>query len=319
MAGEGVTIKGAIADPAAPAAPDRDWSELHAAAKATRGYWSRAGRRFLRNRVAVAALICALLIVIFVLAAPLISRHVTGFTYYENHLAQKLMAPGEDGYILGSDGNGRDVLTRLAYGGRVSLLVASLAAMAILVIGGTIGASAGFFGGVVDTFLMRLADVLLSIPTLVLLILVSSFYQPSPVALAFIIASVSWAGVSRLIRGEVMSLKNRDFVDAARVLGASNSRIIVKHIFPNVVPLIVVWASLVVPALILVEATLSYLGLGVRPPQPSWGNMLQDAKQFLRQSWTLVFIPGFMIYLAVLSINLVGSGLRDALDPRLNQ
>ena len=191
--------------------------------------------------------------------------------------------------------------------------------ISILIIGGSIGATAGYFGGFVDTVLMRLADVLLSIPVLILLILVSSFYQPSPMELALLIALVSWASVSRLIRGEVISLKHRDFIDAARVMGASNVRIIMKHLFPNIVPLIIVWASLVVPTLILVEATLSYLGLGVRAPDPSWGNMLQDAKQYVRTNWTLVFIPGFMIYITVLCINLVGSGLRDALDPRLNQ
>jgi peptide/nickel transport system permease protein len=166
---------------------------------------------------------------------------------------------------------------------------------------------------------MRAADVLLSIPTLVLLILVSSFYQPTPAELAILIALVSWAGVSRLIRGEVLALKHRDFVDAARVLGASNSRIISRHLFPNIVPQTIVWASLAIPGLILTEAALSYLGLGVRAPQPSWGNMLQDAKQYVRTNWTLVFIPGLMIYITVLCINLVGSGLRDALDPRLNQ
>jgi peptide/nickel transport system permease protein len=295
-----------------------DWQGLGRFDRKAPGFWTRAAQRFAHNKVAVVALIMTILIVAFVIAAPLVSR-VTGFDYSENHLAAKLTPPNTDGYLLGSDGNGRDVLTRLAYGGRVSLLVAVLAAFSILVIGGTIGSVAGYFGGLTDTILMRLADVLLSIPTLVLLILVSSFYQPSPPQLALLIAVVSWAGVSRLIRGEVMSIKNRDYVDAARVSGASSARIIWRHIFPNIIPLIVVWASLVIPTLILVEATLSYLGLGVRPPQPSWGNMLQDAKQFVRQSWTLVFIPGFMIYITVLCINLVGSGLRDALDPRLNQ
>ncbi len=298
---------------------ERDWEGLGRTDRTAPGYWRRALRRFRRNRVAMTALILTVLIVAFALAAPLISEYVTGFTYSENNLTQALAAPGEEGFILGSDGNGRDVLTRLAYGGRVSLLVATLAAGSILIIGGTIGAVAGYFGGWTDTILMRLADVLLSIPTLVLLVLVSSFYQPSPTALALLIALVSWASVSRLIRGEVLALKHRDFVDAARVLGASNVRIITKHLFPNVVPLIIVWASLVVPTLILVEATLSYLGLGVRTPNPSWGNMLQDAKQYVRTNWTLVFIPGFMIYITVLCINLVGSGLRDALDPRLNQ
>jgi len=297
---------------------ERDWQGLGRTDLSAPGYWRRAWGRFKRNRVALVALFITIAIIAFTLGAPLISKYVTGFNYSENHLAEKLAEPGTGNYILGADGNGRDVLTRLAYGGRVSLLVAGLAALSILVIGGTIGAVAGYFGGLLDTVLMRLADVLLSIPTLVLLILVSSFYQPSPPQLALLIAVVSWAGVSRLIRSEILTLKNRDYIDAARVSGASNFRIIWKHLFPNVVPLIVVWASLVVPTLILVEATLSYLGLGVRPPQPSWGNMLQDAKQFVRQAWTLVFIPGFMIYISVLCINLVGTGLRDALDPRLN-
>lgn len=283
------------------------------------GYWRRAWRRYRNNHVALVAMIVAVTIIAFALAAPLVSRWITGFNYSENHLGDKLMAPGNGGYILGSDGNGRDVLTRLAYGGRVSLFVAVLAAFSILIIGGTLGSAAGYFGGMIDTVAMRLADVLLSIPTLVLLILVASFYQPGPVLLAVFLASVSWAGIARLIRGEVLSLRNRDYVDAARVLGATNTRILTRHIFPNVVPIIVVWSSLVIPGLILTEATLSYLGLGVRPPTPSWGNMLQDAKQFFRVAWTLVFIPGFMIYITVLSINLVGSGLRDALDPRLNQ
>jgi peptide/nickel transport system permease protein len=287
--------------------------------KSPAGFWRRAFFRFCQNRVALVALFIAVSIILFSLSAPLLSRYVTGFTPQENHLATKLSSPGTNGHILGSDGNGRDVLTRLAYGGRVSLLVATLAAISILFVGGSLGALAGFFGGFGDTLAMRGADVLLSIPTLVLLILVSSFFQPSPAELAILIALVSWAGIARLVRGEVLSLRNRDFVDAARIVGASNIRILWKHIFPNVVPVIVVWASLVIPGLILVEATLSYLGLGVRPPQPSWGNMLQDAKQFVRQAGYLVFIPGFMIYITVLCINLVGSGLRDALDPRLNQ
>jgi ABC-type dipeptide/oligopeptide/nickel transport system permease subunit len=301
-----------------PAAPRLDGlrrSQL----SASPGFWRRAWRRYRQNSVSVVALFMVGAIVLFVLSADLISKYVTGFTYSENHLAAKLTPPFTDGYILGADGNGRDVLTRLAFGGRISLMIAVLGTASILAIGGAIGAAAGFFGGIIDSIGMRLADVLLSIPSLSLLIVVSSFYQPSPPVLALFIALISWAGISRLIRAEVLSLKSRDYVDAARVIGASNSRIIFKHILPNVVPIIVVWASIVIPALILTEAALSYLGLGVRTPTPSWGNMLQDAKQFLRQSWTLIFIPGFAIYITVLSINLVGTGLRDALDPRLNQ
>lgn len=281
------------------------------------GYYSRAWRRYRRSKLGIVALVIVAAIVIFSVGAPVVSR-LTGFDYSENHLAEKLTPIGENGYVLGADGNGRDILTRLAYGGRVSLMVAALAAISTLLIGGTVGAVAGFFGGFIDSILMRLVDILLSIPTLSLLILISVLYRPNPFELALVIAVVSWTGVARLVRGEVLTLRHRDFVDAARVLGASNTRIIGRHIFPNVVPIIVVWASLAIPSLILTEAALSFLGLGVRVPTPSWGNMLNDARPFYRQAWTFVFIPGFAIYLAVLAINLVGNTLRDALDPRLN-
>jgi peptide/nickel transport system permease protein len=281
------------------------------------GYWRRAWRRFSRNRMALVALTIVAVIVIFTVGANLVSTYITGYTYTENHLTEKLTPPFTNGYILGADGNGRDVFTRLAYGGRVSLYVAGLGTLSLLFVGGSIGAIAGYFGGLIDSLLMRLADVLLSIPALPLLILVSTTFHPGPTGLAVFIALVSWPGISRIIRGEVLSLRNRDYVEAARVLGGSNLRILVRHIFPNVVPIIVVWASLVIPSLILTEASLSYLGLGVQVPTPSWGNMLQDAKQFVRASWTLVFIPGFAIYITVLCINIVASALRDALDPRL--
>ena len=285
--------------------------------RSTPGFYARAWRRYRRSKLGMTALFVVLVIVVFAICAPIVSR-LTGFTYTENHLGEKLTPVGENGYLLGADGNGRDILTRLAYGGRISLMVAALAAVSTLVIGGTVGAVAGFFGGFIDSILMRLVDILLSIPTLSLLILIAVLYRPNPLQLALVIASVSWTGVSRLVRGEVLTLRHRDFVDAARVLGASNTRIIGRHIFPNVVPIIVVWASLAIPGLILTEAALSFLGLGVRVPTPSWGNMLQDARPFYRQAWTFVFIPGFTIYLTVLAINLVGNTLRDALDPRLN-
>lgn len=287
--------------------------------RSTPGYWRRAWRRFRRNRLALAALGVAILIILFALSAPLISRYVTHYGYADNHLADKLKPPFSKGYILGADGNGRDVLTRLAYGGRVSLLIAFLGSLSLLLVGGSIGGIAGYTGGIVDSVLMRIADVLLSVPILSLLILISALFRPGPTFLAFFIAVIGWSGIARLVRGEVLRLRGQDFIDASRVLGASNARILLRHIFPNVVPIIVVWASLVVPNLILYEAALSYLGVGVRVPTPSWGNMLQDAKQYFRADWQLIFIPGFTIYITVLSINLVGTGLRDALDPRLNQ
>ncbi|MDQ3525918.1 MAG: ABC transporter permease, partial [Chloroflexota bacterium] len=177
---------------------------------------------------------------------------------------------------------------------------------------------AGYYGGFIDSVLMRFVDVIISIPGITILLLLSVWFRPGPVGLAFVIAAFAWTGIARLVRGEVLTLKNRDYIDAARVTGASNSRIIFRQIFPNVLSIVIVWMSLALPSLILYEATLSYLGFGVRIPQPSWGNMLDEAKEFYRTSWTYVFIPGFAIYMAALSFNLVGNGLRDALDPRLN-
>ena len=198
-------------------------------------------------------------------------------------------------------------------------MFAALSTMTILLIGGTLGAISGYFAGMYDTIIMRTVDVLLSLPTLTMLILISALYHPNIFMLSGFVALISWSGISRLVRAEVLRLKNQEFIEAARLSGGSNFRIIFRHLMPNVLPTIVVFASLVIPGLILLEATLSYLGLGVRVPTASWGNMLQDSKQFFRSNWTLVFIPGFMIYLAVLSIYLVGSGLRDAIDPRLGK
>lgn len=285
----------------------------------TAGAYRRAWRRFRRNPSAMAGFGVLVLIIIFVLLADVISAHVTGFDYSENHLDAVLVKPGQSGYILGSDGNGRDILTRLAYGGRVSMLVAVLATVTTLLLGGTIGLIAGYAGGFVDAALMRLADVFLSIPALSILILIAALYRPNQYELALVIAFVLWPGVSRLLRGEALALRRREYVEAARALGAGDTRIISRHLLPNVLPTIIVWSSLVIPAFILTEAALSFLGLGVRSPTPSWGNMLAEAQPFYRSNWTNVFFPGLAIFLTALSVNLVGNGLRDALDPRLER
>jgi peptide/nickel transport system permease protein len=257
------------------------------------------------------------LIVVFALAADIVTR-ATGHTYWQGQLGDQFLPPFTAGHTLGTDANGRDILVRLAYGGRVSLLVGALAAVVTLVIGAGIGALAGFFGGWLDAVLMRLVDVLLSLPALPLLLLVASIYVPGVLGLAVILALLSWPGVARLVRGEVLGRRHADYVEAARLIGASSGRIIGRHILPNVAPLMIVWLSLAIPSLILTEATLSFLGFGVRVPVPSWGNMLDGATSYFARSWTGVFIPGFAIWLTVLAINLIGNGLRDAFDPRLS-
>ena len=302
----------------ASAVPRRGRLERAAPVRSNPGFWPRAWRRFRRNRVSLAALVVALLIVAFSYGAPLISRYVTGYDYARGDLTSTLLPPFTDGHVLGTDSNGRDILTRLAYGGRISLTVAGLAALSALLIGGAVGSVAGYYGGLVDAVAMRIVDILISIPSITLLLLLSVWWRPGPVGLALVIASIGWTGIARLVRGEVLALRHRDYVDAARVIGASNSRIILRHIIPNAVPIMVVWISLAIPNLILYEAVLSWLGFGVRIPIPSWGNILDEATEFYLQSWTYVFLPGLAIYLTALAFNLVGNGLRDALDPRLN-
>ena len=279
------------------------------------GFFRRAMHSFRRDRVAMCALVVVVLIALFAICAPLVS-HLTGFDPFENHLKFKLSKPGENGFILGSDANGRDILTRLAYGGRISMTVALLATLAELTIGLTVGLVAGYAGGWVDSTLMRIVDLLLSIPGLPLLILVTTLFEPGWVMLAFILAIVSWPGDSRLIRGEAMAIKHREYVDGARVVGVSPLGIIIKYVLPNVLPTMLVLASLTVPSLIIAETSLSFLGVGVQVPTPSWGNMLDDAYRFYRSNWTNVFIPGFIVFLISLALYLVGDGLRDAFDPR---
>lgn len=273
--------------------------------------------RFQRNKLAMAGLAVLIIMVIIALSAGLISRYITGFAPHDQSLIDKFAGFNEKGYILGSDALGRDILTRLVYGARVSLGIAAASVIIALSIGATIGLIAGFYGGLTDSIAMRVVDIMLSIPTLFLLLMITTLWHVGPILLALVIASVSWVTLSRLVRGEVMSVKNREYVEAARVIGAKDRRVIFRHILPNVAPIMIVWASLVIPSLILVEASLSFLGLGVQPPTPSWGNMLSDAQRVYSHSLLMVFLPGLAIYITVFAINLMGNGMRDALDPRL--
>lgn len=282
-----------------------------------RTYLGMAMARFRRNKLAILGMVVMIFMIVVALGAGLISEYITGHAPYEQSLTNAYLPIGSEDHLLGTDNTGRDVLTRLAYGARVSLGVAALAMLGALTIGVLVGLSAGFYGKWVDSILMRFVDILLSIPTLILLLLIATMFRMGPIALAGVIAAVAWSTLSRLIRGEVISVKNRDYVDAARVVGSTDRRIIFRHILPNVLPVMIVWASLSVPALILAEAALSYLGLGVQPPTPSWGNMLSSAQQVWARSTSLAILPGVAIYITVFAINLMGNGLRDALDPRL--
>lgn len=284
--------------------------------------YARAWRRFRGNKMALAALSIAILLVLMALCAPLISRsisHVSPSKQSLLHQFEPASGSTSRAHYFGTDEYGRDVLTRIAYGARVSLGVAFVAALAAIFFGTLVGSTAGYYGRWVETVLMRFVDVMISIPGIVLLVLITAFFQVGPVQLALIIAALNWFGLSRILRSEILSIKRREYVEAARVIGASDSIIIRRHIIPNVTHLIIIFTTGAIPNFILLEAALSFLGLGIQPPTPSWGNMLTNAQNYIYKSKGLVFIPGFFISITVLSLIVVGYALRDALDPRLSK
>ncbi|WP_242895156.1 ABC transporter permease [Actinomadura litoris] len=281
--------------------------------------------RFRRDRAAVAALALIGLITLFAVLAPLWARwsgHPYGATFPETGLDAdgQPRGPGAE-FWLGADQLGRDVFVRAAYGARISLLVGVLAALLASVAGTVAGMLAGYVGGVLDTLLARLMDMTLALPYLLVAITLATTFQISSVGASLtmtvlVIAFFSFAAFGRVIRGQVLSLRRAEFIEAARSLGASDARIMIVDVLPNLAAQITVLTSLLVPASIVFEATLSFLGVGVRPPMPSWGSMLGEGGEVFQTAWWLLAVPGVLLLLTTLSFNLVGEGVRDALDPR---
>jgi len=269
-------------------------------------------RRFYRNKLAVAGLVVIILLYILAAAAPLISTHA----YDELTFGARNLPPSSE-HWMGTDRNGRDVYSRLVKGGQVSLAAGFAAVAIVMTIGIILGAAAGFFGGFVDAVIMRTTDILLAIPLILLLITAASLFRPSLSTTIIVIGVASWPGAARLVRGQFLALKGQEFVTAARAIGASPWRIMLRHLFPNSLAIIIVETTLWLSYAILLEASLSYLGLGVQIPTPSWGNMLRDGQsELLFGAWWLTVFPGFAIFITVLAFNLMGDGLRDAFDPR---
>jgi peptide/nickel transport system permease protein len=279
-----------------------------------RSFWREViWQRLRHNRMALAGGLIVLGMFVMAAAASLVGGDPAAID-----VSQSLQPPSL-AHPLGTDDLGRGVLLRLLYGARISLLVGFVAVGISSLIGIVLGALAGYYSGWTDTLIMRFVDIMLCFPTFFLILAVIAFLEPSIWNIMIVIGMTSWMGVARLIRAEFLSLRERDFVQAARALGGSDLRLIFRHILPNALAPVLVSATLGVAGAILTESALSFLGIGVQPPTPSWGNMLITGKQTLGSAWWLSVFPGLAILITVLGYNLLGEGIRDALDPRLKE
>ncbi len=279
-------------------------------------YWQRAYRHLRRDRVTLFAGVLLLLVTLLSLAAPVVG-HLLDKDPAMQDLLSRLEKPSH-AHWLGTDELGRDILIRLLYAGRISLLIGVLATLTSLVIGVSLGVLGGFYRRWVDDAINGLIQTTVNIPLLFLLILLSVIFSPGVVGLALILGLFSWQGTARQVRAVVLSVSQHDYIDAARVLGSSNGRLMFRHIFPNVISTVLVVAGFDIAGAILAESGLSALGFGVQPPTASWGNMLSKSFQYALKAPWLVVSPGIMIFLTVLSVFLIADGLRDALDPRIS-
>lgn len=268
-------------------------------------------KQFLKNKLALSGALIILSMSIFALCAPFISQYRPDDIEVGNYL----LAPSAE-HWLGTDLLGRDLFTRMAYGARISLSVGLVSVGISVLVGVFFGAIAGYYGRKLDMLVMRFVDIMLCFPNIFLILALVALLEPSIMIIMAVIGLTSWMGIARLVRAEILSLKERDFVLAARACGVSDLSIILRHLIPNAIGPVVVSATLGVAAAILVESSLSFLGLGVQPPIPSWGNILMDAKSSLGIAWWMTFFPGISIFITVLGYNLLGEGLRDVLIPR---
>ena len=274
-------------------------------------------RHLRRNPLILVGGTVLLALVLAAIFAPLLAPADPLKTGFSTRVKPPAILGYDSAFVLGSDNLGRDILSRLLYGGRISLTLAALAVVCSALLGVTLGLVSGYAGGWVDDVVMRVVDVQLSFPVIMLAIAVIAVIGTSPTALVGVLVLAGWVVYARTVRASVLSLKQQEYVQAARALGAGDLRIVVRHVLPNTQAPILVIATVQVATMILLESGLSFLGLGVQPPQPSWGSMLAEGRDYLSNAWWLATVPGIAISLAVLGANLVGDGLRDLLDPNL--
>jgi peptide/nickel transport system permease protein len=277
--------------------------------------WTLTARAFRKNRIAVLGLMIVVWVYLIALVTPLIAPHDPAAQ--ASLLTARMVGPGGE-FILGTDDLARDIFSRILYGARISLSIGFVAVGISVTIGTLLGAVSGYLGGWVDTVIMRFVDMVISFPRLVLLIALSAlFYTNSIFVITVILGFTQWPGTARIVRGEVLSLREREFIEASRALGFSRRRIILRHVIPNVLSPVIVAATLAIGNVIVLEAGLSFLGLGLLPPTPSWGSMVAGGRDQLLGAWWMSTFPGLAIVLTVVAFNLAGEGLRDAIDPRL--
>ncbi len=299
-------------------APATTWTadgqpDLTAASAKGRSPYRIAMRRFMENSLAVAALYAILLFCLVAILAPLLAPYDPAA--FANPVETRYLAPSM-AHPFGTDEFGRDWFSHAVYGARISLSVAILAVLVAVTVGTIYGSVAGYFGGIVDNALMRLVDVVLAFPNFFLMLMLVGVFEASLVVLVLILGLTSWTGTARFIRGEILSLKERDFIEASRAMGLSHRLIIFRHLIPNAMAPVLVSAALMVGGMISAEAGLSFLGLGIRPPTSSWGNMVSQGQDTLLFAWWMALFPGLLLSVTVLSFNLLADGIRDALDPK---
>ena len=286
-----------------------------AAPRLTLGERYPAVRRFIRHRVAIVGLGVVVFMTLFSFLGP----YLIPFNATDTDIRGRLTVPFSGPHVLGTDPLGRDILARLMHAGRISLSVGFAATLLSMLMGVMVGLLAGFYRGVIGAVLMRFVDAMLCFPTIFLLLAVAALIEPSVTSIVVLIAVASWMEVARVVEGQVRSLRERDFALAAESLGASDLRIMLRELLPNAVAPIVVAATLNIAHAILAESYISFLGFGIHPPTPSWGNMLENAQSYLTNAPWLAIVPGLAITLTVTSFNFIGDGLRDALDARLDR
>lgn len=280
-----------------------------------RSFWADALTYIWRDRLTLIAFFTLLLLTIASFAGPPIVENILQLDVEAASVRDRYLPPSNE-HLLGTDHLGRDQLIRLLYGGRVSLLVAYAASLLSMTIGLVVGIIAGYFGGIVDDAIMWFISTITSIPSLFLLLIATTIFAPSATVLIFVLGLLGWLEMARLIRGQVLTLKRQEFVVAAQALGSSHRHIMLHHILPNVISIALIAVTISAGAVILAESGLSFLGLGVQPPTPTWGNMLSDSRSYFARGLHLVVFPGTLITVTVLCFFLLGDGLRDALDPR---